>query len=460
MPQHVTLVSTNPSRGYEVIGQVKASTGEEVAAKVVQARTAQKDWRAFGVEKRIEKLRVLLDLIKANASVFAEKTSIEMGQIINFSHVQGAYASSLFEWNLNNAPDILKNEITHECEKEINMVIHEPYGVGVCIMAWNFPLPNFVYSVIQALIAGNTMVVKYSEEIPLFAKYMEEICGKAGLDGIVNFVFGNGEVGKKLIRQDIDFITFTGSYATGEYIYKTAAEKFIPVVLELGGSSPGVVFSDADLEKVAGNIYDRRFVNCGQFCSNLKRLIVHNSLKEELIEKLVRIAKSKKIGDALFADTDMGPLVAERQVIKLEEQVKDALDKGAKLHHGGKRPDGLRGAYYEPTILSNISKDMRVWREEVFGPALPVIGFDTYEEAIELANDTQYGLTAYVYTRDNDLALKAMGEIKAGVLSANISTSARCQNPFGGHKHSGLGRENGKHGFFDVTQTKLITWEK
>ena len=159
----MTLVSTNPSRGYEVLGAVEVSAKEEIKAKVAAARGAQKDWNALGVEERVKKLEVLFDLIKDNAPVFAEKTSVEMGQIINFSKVQVGYALDLFAWNLKNAPEILKDEITHECDKEINKVVYEPYGVGACIMAWNFPLPNFMYSVIQALVAGNSMVVKYSE---------------------------------------------------------------------------------------------------------------------------------------------------------------------------------------------------------------------------------------------------------------------------------------------------------
>ncbi len=455
-----TLISTSPGNSYAILGEVSISTDIEIENTVKNARAAQKDWEALGIESRIKKLHRLLDLITSNTEQIAEIVSKEMGQPITLSTSQTAGAISSFKWNLQNAPGILEPEITFEDELEINQVIHEPYGVGACIMAWNFPLPNFVWSVLPALIAGNTMVVKYSEEIPLFAKMLEGLCHKAGLEDIVSFVFGDGQVGAKLTDQNIDFISFTGSYAVGQTLYQKAASKFIPVILELGGSSPAIVFDDTDLDSIVEKIYSNRFVNCGQFCSDLKRLIVHNSIKDELTQKLVEIAKAKKVGDPLSKDTDMGPLVAERQVLRLEEQLADALSKGAKIEHGGKRPANLSGAYFEPTILSSISKDMKVWHEEVFGPMLPIVGFDTYEEAITLANDTEFGLTGYVYTKDQALAQKAMRDIKAGGVSANISHIFRPQNPFGGCKHSGIGRENGKYGYHDVCQIKILSWEK
>lgn len=383
-----------------------------------------------------------------------------MGKSLKLSVPEAKRAFDHYEWDFENAPKILAPEVLYEDDREVTQLVYEPYGVGAAIVAWNFPVPNFNFSVTQALIAGNTMVMKYSEEIPLFSKYMEELCAKAGLGDVIQFVYGDGRVGQHLVHQNIDFLTFTGSYATGSALYKSAAEKFIPVVLELGGSSPGVVFADADLDRVAGKIYALRFANCGQFCSDIKRLIVHNSVKEALTEKLVAMAKVAVVGDALSKDTDMGPLVAERQVLKVEEQVQDALDRGATLLCGGKRPDGLKGAYYEPTLLTGITKEMCVWHEEVFGPALPIVGFDTYEEAIALANDTEYGLTGYVFTQDNDLALQAMRDIKAGALSANLSSYGRAYVPFGGCKHSGLGREKGRFGFHEVTQVKVIAWEK
>lgn len=307
-----SIVSTNPSNGYEVLGEVEISSKDEVTSKVDSAISMQKEWYSIGIETRIQRLGVLLDIIKGSADTFAEKTSLEMGQPINLSTMQVQGAINSFQWNLENASEILEDEVTFENEAEINKVVYDPLGTGACIMAWNFPLPNFVWSVLQALIAGNTMVVKYSEEIPLFSKFLEKKCEQAGLEGIVNFVYGDGEVGKQLVDRDIDFISFTGSYATGAFLYKKAAEKFIPVILELGGSSPGVVFADADLGKVVNKIFDLRFINCGQYCSDIKRLIVHNSIIDDVTEKLVGIAKGRKLGNSLLKDTEMGPLVAEK----------------------------------------------------------------------------------------------------------------------------------------------------
>ncbi|MFP4097657.1 MAG: aldehyde dehydrogenase family protein [Alphaproteobacteria bacterium] len=455
-----TLVSINLSKGYEILGEVKISSEKDILSKVHAARKAQKGWQALALGERLERLGFLLELIKENQSEFARRTSLEMGQSITLSTMETKRAIELFEWDLAHAPEILKDEITFENEAEVNKIVLEPLGVGAVIVAWNFPLPNFMYSVVQAVIAGNTVVMKYSEEIPLFSKFLEELCHKAGLEDIIHFIYGDGSVGGMLVDQDIDYISFTGSYATGAQLYKKAAQKFIPVTLELGGSSPGIVFADADLDEIVGRIYGLRFINCGQFCSDLKRLIVHHSIKDALTDKLVARAKQAIVGDPLSPDTDMGPLVAQRQVEKLAEQVRDALDKGARLLCGGKKPVALEGAYFEPTLLSDISRDMLVWKEEVFGPVLPIIGFDTYEEAIELANDTPYGLTGYVFTRDNLLAIKAMSDIKAGTLSVNTCSASKAQNPFGGYKHSGVGRQKGKYGYREVTQAKVMAWQK
>lgn len=459
---NTTLISTNPARGYKVLGEVKISSGAEIKSIIEAARKAQKSWYAMGLNKRIEYIRSLHNHFAKHKNKIVEYQSLEMGMPKGLSEMVFDGFSSDMTWNCNSAKEYLSDEILYEDENEITKLIHEPYGVVACIAAWNYPFGNFVASLSQALLAGNTVVMKYSEEIPLFSKYFEEVIASSDIPtNVINFVYGDGKVGAVLAGQDIDFLTFTGSTATGQKLYQTAASELIPIALELGGSSPGIVFEDCIIDDaLIDKLFWKRFLNSAQFCDGMKRLIVHNSLLNKVAEKLSAYAQTKVIGDPLDDKTELGPLVAERQVVKLEEQVKDALDKSARLHCGGKRPDNLKGAFYEPTIITNITRDMRVWKEEVFGPVLPIIGFDTYEEAIELANDTEYGLSGSVFTKDSKLAQKALMDIKAGSLDHGNAHFYRSQNPFGGYKKSGIGRQQGKAGFDEITQTKVIALEK
>lgn len=460
--QSLTLVSTNPANEDETLGEVKISTEEDIRSKVETARKAQKDWYDIGLDERLKHMRNLHDHLEKHKGEFLKRQSLEMGMPQELSTgILDGFLSDM-AWYCDHAKLCLSNETLYEDENEITELVREPYGVMACIAAWNFPFGNLIVSLVQALLAGNTAVMKYSEEVPLFSKYLEDVIASSDMpEGVINFVYGDGQIGDWLADQNIDFLTFTGSSATGQKLYQKAASKLIPISLELGGSSPGIIFEDCTIDDaLIDNLFWKRFLNSAQFCDGMKRLIVHNSLLDEVVEKLSAYAKTKIIGDPLDAKTELGPLVAERQVLKLKEQVKDALDKGAKLHCGGKRPDGLSGAFYEPTLLTNITKDMRVWKEEVFGPALPIVGFDTYEEAIELANDTEYGLSGSVFTNDNNLALKAQLDIKAGSLDHNKAHYFRSQNPFGGYKKSGIGRQQGKAGFEEVTQMKVIAREK
>lgn len=455
-----TIISINPSTN-EILGKVESSPPDQINKTVSSANKAQPAWQASGLEERIKALRPLVSLIDTHKEELSELTSQEMGRPIALCESLNDYAVQQFNWNLDNAEKYLNSETTYEDDNLINQVIYEPRGVVACIMAWNFPILNFVFSATQALISGNTVIVKYSEEIPLFSKLLEKICAMANLpEGVLSFIIGDGKAGEHLVTQDIDLIIFTGSTQTGQHLRIKAAEKGIPAILEMGGSSPGIIFPDINPDEILKKVFAFRFDNSGQYCDNLKRLIVHSSIFDYCVEQLASIASTVKIGSPLDRKTYMGPLVAERQVIRLETQIKDALDKGARVIYGGKRPQSLKGAWYEPTILTNITKDMRVWTEEIFGPALPVVPFETYEEAITLANDTPYGLTGYIFTNDSKIAEKAVIDIKAGCLSINGRDYFRPQNPFGGYKSSGAGVENGKWGFHETCHIKTIARKK
>ncbi|MDD3183163.1 MAG: aldehyde dehydrogenase family protein [Alphaproteobacteria bacterium] len=458
MPQ--AIVSTNPATK-ETLGQVSVTTSKQLSEIIASAKKAQKAWQETGLSKRVSRLRAVVELFVQYKKELSEITCLEMGRPLASCKGLHDYTVEQFKWNLDHAAEYLASETTYEEGSIINEVVYEPWGVVACIMAWNFPILNFVYSVVQPLIAGNSVVVKYSEEIPLFSQKLEEICKEADLpEGVLSFVYGDGAIGEALTDEDVDLIIFTGSSQTGNKLRIKAAQKGIPAILEMGGSSPGVVFSDVDLTDFIKSIYALRFDNSGQFCDNLKRLIVHEDLFDACIEKLALLAQAAKIGLPMDPMTEMGPLVAERQVANIESQVQDALEKGAKLVCGGKRPKNLDGAFYEPTLLTNVTKDMRVWKEEVFGPVLPIVSFKTYEEAMQLANDTLYGLTAYIFTNDKKISTRATVDIRAGCISVNGLDYFKPQNPFGGYKQSGAGRENGKWGFHDVCQVKMVAREK
>lgn len=433
------------------------SSPAEVREKVAAARKAFPAWAALPVAERLVPLARLRDQFVARKQKLAELMSNEMGMPITQTLFTVDRAVLYMNWSLENAARYLAPEITYEDAQEIHEIHFEPHGVAACISPWNFPASNFVWACFQALCAGNTVVFKNSEEVQLFAKEIESMADAAGFPyGVFNVIYGDGAVAQAMIQDDIDFISFTGSTRVGEILYKQAAEKFIPLVLELGGSDPGLVFADADLDKVIPAVYAGRFTNCGQVCQSMKRLIVHESRFDEVVKKLTALLHSKKVGDPLSPDTDLGPLVSQRQLDTLLGQVDDAVAKGAHVFCGGERPHGLNGAYYQPTILTHVTRAMKIWHEEVFGPVLPIVTFNSYDEGIALANDTIYGLSSNVFTEDKELAARAARDLQAGTVRVNGINAGRACNIFGGYKKSGIGRENGKYGFHDVTQKKTV----
>ena len=453
------LISTNPAKNYEIIGEIDVSTDEGIQEKVGLANEAKTTWKEMGIKRRIELLRPIHEELEKRKNELSSLITKEMGKPKTEANIDGFLEE--FVWFLDNGERALDEEITHEDEKSIHKIIYEPYGVAAVITPWNFPVGMFIWGTIPNLIAGNTVVFKISEECPLVGKLIEEIMNSGDLPrGVFSEVYGDGSVGQKLAESNVNLIWFTGSTKVGKLLYKIAAEKFIKVVLEMGGSSPAVLFEDVDVSDVIPEIYTERFRNCGQVCDAIKRLIVHESIFNKVVETLKQKIGKKIVGDPSNEKTQIGSLVAKRQLDLLEGQVEDAVEKGAKVVIGGKVPENLKGAFYEPTILTNITRDMRVWTEEVFGPVLPVIPFETEEEAIMLANDTSYGLGSRVYSKDLERAKRVASKIKAGTVEINhVSRWLSC-NPFGGFKCSGMGREHGTVGFRELCQIKVISMEK
>lgn len=455
------LISTNPGKNYEVIGSVDVSTMAEIKQKVAAAKAAKTSWKELGVAKRISLLWPVYEAFLKRKKEIRDLIIKEIGKANQDVESEIDRYSENFKWFLKNGEKSLEDEITYENNQSLHKIIYEPLGVSAVITPWNQPLGMFIWGVIPNLIAGNTVVFKHSEECPLTGKLIEEIMESCRLPkGVFSEIYGDGKVGQALINQEINFIWFTGSSQAGKMIYQEAAKKFLKVVLEMGGSNPGIIFADANIDKFIEKIYTKRFRNCGQTCDALKRLIVHESIFEEVVEKIKNEVDKKRVGDPQDPKTDIGSLVAKRQLDLLETQVKDAVEKGAKIITGGYKPKGLKGAYYLPTILTKIKPKMRVWSEETFGPVLVLVSFKSEEEAIKLANDTKYGLGSLVFTNDQEKALRVASKIESGTVEINNANHWLSCNPFGGYKESGMGREHGVYGFRELTQIKVVSMEK
>lgn len=455
------LISTNPAKNYQQIGLVKISSLAEIKTKVKQAKLAQPNWHKLGIKKRIGYLTNAMNLFKQNRGGMARLITQEMGMAITASQDKIARGFNYWHWWLDNAEEATEDEVVFEDQNSIHRIIYEPIGSAATIVPWNLPFGMFSWGVIPNLLVGNTVVFKISEECPLSGQLFEKIMDQAGLPkGVFGEVYGNGQVGEQLVNQDIDLIWFTGSSKVGKKLYEIAGKKFIKAVLELGGSNPGIVFEDVDVDKIVDKLYSKRFGFCGQTCDALKRLLVHKSKFDEVVKKLKARVEQTVVGDPEDEKTDMGPLVAKRQLDLLKDQVDDALKKGAKIITGGKEPSGLKGAYYLPTILTNIKNSMRVWKEEVFGPVLAIRKFSTETEAIKLANNSLYGLGSLVFTKNKEKAQRVARALKTGTVEINSASHWLPCNPFGGYKYSGMGREHGVHGLRELCQIKVISEEK
>lgn len=452
--------SRNPSNN-ALVDKLPVSSSEDIKNKVTKAHAAKKAWRALSVEKRVALLRPLVALLRQNKEELCRLTTLEMGKPITESLDGFADDIFYFEDFLNQGPQYIQDEVTVSEGNIKHRIVYEPRGVVACIAAWNYPLSNFLWSVMPNLIVGNTVIFKHSEECPLFGKKVAEIIQQYGKlpEGVFSAIVGDGQTGMELVNQDIDMIWFVGSSAVGKKLAEIAGRKKIKAVLEMGGSNPAIIYADADLDKAVAKVFSARFTNCGQVCDAIKRVIIHESLHDQFVAKLSAQLATVQIGDPMLPATQMGPLVAMRQLELLEAQVQEAVQAGATIVTGGKRPPQLQGAYYLPTLLTDIQPEMRVWREEVFGPVLPVMTFNTTEQAIELANDTIYGLGAVVFTQDKSLAQKTALALEAGFVEINQASHWRPCNPFGGHKASGMGCEHGRLGFHELCLFKVIAEE-
>jgi 5-carboxymethyl-2-hydroxymuconic-semialdehyde dehydrogenase len=455
------IASLNPAKNYEHIGEVIATSEKEIIQKGQNANRAKEMWRKVGVDKRIGYVKKIREAFKKREKDIAELITKEVGTPITECRDEVAWDFGYFDWFIENVQTAIATEILFEDKATSHKLYYEPLGSAAVITPWNLPFDLFIWGVIPNLLVGNTVIYKAAEECILTGKLFEQIINSCGLPaGVFSSIHGDAKEGEFLTNQPVDLIWFTGSSDVGKKLFELAGRKFIRSVMELGGSNPAIIFPDADIEGLIETVIFKRFSFCGQTCDADKRLIVHEKIFGEFLRKFKKRVESIIVGDPQDPKTQLGPLVSKKQLDILVSQVNDAKKQGAKIVTGGRQPDKLEGAYFLPTLIIGVKKNMRVWNEEVFGPVLPVVPFKTEKEAIDLANDTCYGLGSQIFTGDPDRISRVAHELKAGNVDVNGCGHFKPYVPFGGYKASGIGREHGISGFRELCQIKTISMTK
>jgi acyl-CoA reductase-like NAD-dependent aldehyde dehydrogenase len=444
----------------ELLGTVTASSPTQVEAAVRAAAEAFPAWRKVSLLERVELCRAAFAICMERADEIAEMITKEVGKTIRESREEMVeYTADHFrrasEDVLRHAGKVLPSTQERSNNKRI-VVVQEPVGVVAAVTPWNFPVDIAGIPIVYGLAVGCTTVWKPSEQAPLCANMFAEVIHDAGFPpGTLNVVHGRGDVGSALVTHpDVASVVFTGQTKTGEQVARDAALK--NRVLELGGNGPQIVLADANLEKAADAAIVGCFYLAGQCCTAAERILVHESVKDEFVAALVERTKALRVGDPLDDETDMGPLCTDEVLARTVEHVEDAVAKGARVVHGG----GHEGRFHEPTILDGVTSDMSIAKEETFGPVAPIMTFGDLDEALAVANETDYGLTAAVFTRSLHDAWHAAEELRHGTVHINETTNYWDQlAPFGGAKKSGAGRELAGWIIDALTETKQITFD-
>ena len=458
-----TIVSYNPATG-EALAELPCATPEEIRSAVVRAKAAQPRWQATPVSQRIVVLRCFQELLRVRRDDVARLICREAGKpAAEALATEVLVVLDAVEFCIRNLHRFLRDRpVPHAnlaMKTKRGKLVQEPYGVIGIIAPWNYPFSTPALETIQALAAGNAVVLKPSEFTPLVAKELERMFHTAGLDpALLQVVIGEGAVGAALLESPIDKLIFTGSVATGKRVGETAARRLLPVVLELGSKDPMLVLDDANLDVASSGAVWFAFMNAGQTCVSLERCYVHRTIYEPFLQKCQERIAKLRVGNGIGSDVEIGPMIHERQLKIVETQVNDAVRRGARLLAGGKRLTELGPNFYTPTLLADVTNDMLIMQEETFGPVLPVAAFDSDEDAIRLANDSEFGLAASVWTRDRRRGEAVAEKLKAGAVMVNdmISCFGIAEAPHGGFKQSGIGRAHGEMGFQEMVQTKYI----
>ena len=450
---------TNPSTG-ETISSVPESSVEEVDRALDAARSAQSGWAKQPAIARAQHLRRIAGLLREAKDSMARVITEEQGKVLSLSEVEVDFTADYIEYMSEWARRIEGEILQSDRPNENIFLFKQPLGVVGGILPWNFPLFLIARKMAPALVCGNTIVIKPSEETPNNAFEFCKLVAQSDLPaGVFNVVSGRGKsVGQQLASSPkLDMVNFTGSLETGSAIMRAASENITKVNLELGGKAPALVLGDADLDLAATAVKNSRVLNSGQVCNCAERIYVQENIADEFVEKLVVTMAGTTYGDPVANPTaDMGPLINEAGFNKVDTLVKDAVSSGAELLTGGKRADLDGGFYYEPTVLANCRQDMRIIRKETFGPVVPVVTFHDLDEGIAFANDSDYGLTSSIYTRDLNVAMRACNEIRFGETYVNRENFEAIQAFHAGWRKSGIGGADGKHGLNEFLQSHVV----
>ena len=453
MPE--TIVETvNPATG-KVIAKYQNMTDDQIREKVKNARSALKGWKNLDIGERCSLTRNLGRIMRRNKGEYAKLITEEMGKPVRQATAEVEKCAWLCDYYSETAEAFLRDELI-PTEFRKSFVCFEPIGVVAGIMPWNFPFWQAMRFAVPAVTAGNVEILKHSSVCLGSAIKLEEAFTDAGFpENVFQAVIGNSAVGEALIRSDIDAVSITGSVDTGKRVAELASKDLKKFVLELGGSDPFIVLDDADLNQTAYMATQSRLLNTGQSCIAAKRFIVVKEVADKFTKLFVENTEAEEVGDPMDPKTTVGPLVRESQRKALSVQVEDAKNKEGKILTGGNTIGG-EGYFYEPTIVSNVTQDMKIIREEVFGPAAPIIIVNNEEEAVMEANNSEFGLGASIWTNNIERGMRLARQIQSGIVSVNEMVKSDPRLPFGGTKSSGIGRELSEFGIREFVNIKSV----
>ncbi len=458
-PYSSTITVINPATE-EVIAEVPNGTAADVDAAVLAADSAQKTWCKVPAVQRGNYLREIAQAIRQNKDALARTIVEEQGKVLPLAEVEVSFTADYMDYMAEFARRYEGEIIPSDRPNENILLFKMPIGVIAGVLPWNFPFFLIARKMAPALVTGNTIVIKPSSETPNNAFEFAKLVAKSSLPkGVFNLVSGSGSVvGKALASHPkVGMVSLTGSVGAGVAIMRAAAENVTKVSLELGGKAPAIVRQDADLDLAANSIRDSRIINTGQVCNCAERVYVHESVAEKFIDKVTAVMKATRFGDPLNEpDVEMGPLVSKQQLEDVEAAVERAVKDGAKVVLGGKRTDRSHGFFYPPTVLTHCRQNTDIMQKEIFGPVLPIATFKDLDEALEMANDCEYGLTSSIYTQNLDVVMRACNELRFGETYVNRENFEAMQGFHAGWRKSGIGGADGKHGVEEYLQTHVV----
>ena len=452
-----TVAVVNPASG-QTLGTVPMCGTAETRRAIAAAQTAQRSWAQVSAKDRAAILRKLNDLMLANADDLALIMTSEQGKPLAEAKGEIAYAASFIEWFAEEARRVYGDTIPATSGDKRIIAIKQPVGVTAAITPWNFPTAMLTRKAGPALAAGCSMVVKPATQTPFSALAFAELGARAGLpNGLLSVLTGSAaKIGAEMTASPVvRKLTFTGSTEVGRTLMRQSADTIKKLSLELGGNAPFIVFDDADVDAAVEGAMISKYRNTGQTCVCANRLYVQRGVLKAFTDKLVAKVKAMKVGNGVEPGVVQGPLIDMKAVAKIEEHIADARAKGGEVLAGGKR-HALGGQFFEPTVLAGATADMLVAKEETFGPLAPIFAFDTEDEAIKLANDTEFGLASYFYSRDIGRVMRVAEKLESGMVGVNTGLISTAEAPFGGVKQSGLGREGSKYGLDEFLEIKYI----